>query len=89
MLVYLDLVGHLILRNSLPFIKHNSALDKVTPHGSMRMPSNFSDYQRPTSTGRGGSGEKSQPNGNEDEEFPEEAYQILSDHFQFHLYVSF
>jgi len=26
-LVYLDLVGHLILRNSLPFIKHNS-LDK-------------------------------------------------------------
>jgi len=23
-LVYLDLVGHLILRNSLPFIKHNS-----------------------------------------------------------------
>ena len=23
-LVYLDLVGHLIIRNSLPFIKHNS-----------------------------------------------------------------
>ena len=23
-LVYLDLVGHLILRNSLPFIQHNS-----------------------------------------------------------------
>ena len=27
-LVYLDLVGHLILRNSLPFIKHNSGGDK-------------------------------------------------------------
>jgi len=57
-LVYLDLVGHLILRNSLPFIKHNSAMDKITPQGSMQLPSNFSDYQRPKSTLGGGSGEK-------------------------------
>lgn len=84
-LVYLDLVGHLILRNSLPFIKHNSAMDKITPQCSMHLPSNFSDYQRPKSGG-GGSGEKPRK---EYDDFPEEAYSVLSDHFQFHLYVSF
>ena len=50
-LVYLDLVGHLILRNSLPFIKHNSA-DKndLMSKDSVRLPSsNISDYQRPKS----------------------------------------
>lgn len=59
-LVYLDLVGHLILRNSLPFIKHNSAMDKnmVTPTGSMRLPSNFDEFQRPKSTNGHGSDEK-------------------------------
>lgn len=45
-LVYLDLVGHLIIRNSLPFIKHNS-MDKN--ENSLRLPSNISEYQRPTS----------------------------------------
>lgn len=45
-LVYLDLVGHLIIRNSLPFIKHNS-MDKN--ENSLRIPSNISEYQRPTS----------------------------------------
>ena len=85
-LVYLDLVGHLILRNSLPFIKHNSAADKISPAGSMRLPSNFSDYQRPKTSNGGGSGDKKCK---EYDEFPEEAYSVLSDHFQFHLYVSF
>ena len=32
-LVYLDLVGHLIVRNSLPFIKHNS-VDKKNGRSS-------------------------------------------------------
>ena len=86
-LVYLDLVGHLILRNSLPFIKHNSANERIlSPTGSMRLPSNFSDYQRPKTSNGGGSGEKKNK---DDEEFPEEAYSVLTDHFQFHLYVSF
>ena len=85
-LVYLDLVGHLILRNSLPFIKHNSAYSKISPAGSMQLPSNFSDYQRPKESTLGGSGDKKC---NDKDEFPEEAYSVLSDHFQFHLYVSF
>ena len=88
-LVYLDLVGHLILRNSLPFIKHNSAMDNRTPVGSIRLTSNFSDYHRPKSTAGGGSGEKTDQKGRDCDGFPEEAYSVLSDHFQFHLYVSF
>jgi len=82
-LVYLDLIGHLILRNSLPFIKHNSAMDKITPTGSMRLPSNFSEYQRPKSTNGNGNGsdDKNNPLHEKEDEFPEEAYQVLSDHF--------
>ena len=49
-LVYLDLVGHLILRNCMPFIKHNSLNKRdKTGSNSFRLPSDFSAYQRPTS----------------------------------------
>ena len=95
-LVYLDLVGHLILRNSLPFIRHNSAGDKKShlSQGSY-LPSNISDFQRPKSSDRdhtprgnneGPTGSRSTPSS---DDFPEQAYQVLSDQFQFHLYVSF
>ena len=47
-LVYLDLVGHLILRNSLPFIKHHSHDAKVSDV-SFRAPSDFSLYKNPMS----------------------------------------
>ena len=47
-LVYLDLVGHLILRNSLPFIKHNSAQDKNI--SSIRQTSFISEMLRPKSS---------------------------------------
>ena len=43
-LVYLDLVGHLIVRNSLPFIKHNSKPGGGSQNGSFRLPSDFSNY---------------------------------------------
>ena len=97
-LVYLDLVGHLILRNSLPFIKHHSHDGKAS-NMSFRAPSDFSLYKNPLSnTNFGGpslfprEGDESKGMTNNfmnNEEFPEKAYQVLSNHFQFHLYVSF
>ncbi len=48
-LVYLDLVGHLIIRNSLPFIRHNScSKQNHTSPSSFRLPSDFSNYHRPS-----------------------------------------
>mmetsp|Transcript_40200 Transcript_40200/g.52685 ORF Transcript_40200/g.52685 Transcript_40200/m.52685 type:complete len:94 (+) Transcript_40200:802-1083(+) len=84
-LVYLDLIGHLILRNSLPFIRHNSLENKAS-NMSFRAPSDFSAYKNPMSAVRfvlddvqskgyaPGSGSTS-------EDFPEKAYSVLSDHF--------
>jgi len=48
-LVYLDLVGHLILRNSLPFIKYNNiSLDNKYLYPSGRpLLSEFGTYNRP------------------------------------------
>ena len=79
-LVYLDLVGHLILRNSLPFIKHNSAHDKNL--FSIRHTSFLSEGIRPKSSTH------DTKNFSQDE-FPEKAYEVLSDNFEFHLYASF
>ena len=45
-LVYLDLVGHLILRNSLPFIRH-STYDNRRSSLSYPQSSDFSLYRRP------------------------------------------
>ena len=69
-LVYLDLVGHLILRNSLPFIKHNSARDQNIL--SIRHTSFISDNIRPKS-----SASKNFSN----DEFPEKAYEVLNESF--------
>ena len=79
-LVYLDLVGHLILRNSLPFIKHNSAHDKNLL--SIRQTSFISETMRPKSSLH------NSKNFSQDE-FPEKAYEVLSENFEFHLYASF
>ena len=88
-LVYLDLVGHLILRNSLPFIRHHSHDPKLS-NVSFRAPSDFSLYKNPLSTNgatfnpffNDGENSKGLTNtGRTNDEFPEKAYQVLSDHF--------
>lgn len=71
-LVYLDLVGHLILRNSLPFIRHNSARDKDDL--TLRHTSFISDKYRPKSSEYAS---KSFSN----DEFPEKAYEFLNESF--------
>ena len=49
-LVYLDLVGHLILRNSLPFIKHNSmSANSMYRGGALVNSINFSGLHLPSS----------------------------------------
>ncbi len=85
-LVYLDLVGHLIIRNSLPFIRHNScSKQNHTSPSSFRLPSDFSNYHRP-SPSIGGMGRPTEIFTNKDlmdgaklssignGEFPEQAY---------------
>ena len=71
-LVYLDLVGHLILRNSLPFIRHNSARDQ--DNLTLRHTSFISDKYRPKHSVYSS---KSFSN----DEFPEKAYEFLNESF--------
>ena len=74
-LVYLDLVGHLILRNSLPFIRHNSARDQnMLNNLSLRHTSFMSDNIRPKN-----SEYTSKSFSNDD--FPEKAYDFLNESF--------
>ena len=71
-LVYLDLIGHLILRNSLPFIRHNSARDQYNL--SLRHASFISDKYRPKNSEYASKSFAS-------EEFPEKAYEFLNESF--------